>query len=86
MQETLAVDPLGRWVAWGGREQELRVNSVVDGSLIALLPMAGWWPFGVDVRDIEVTADGECLLASTGDMGSIQAFDTDDWEPRWVYE
>lgn len=83
---SVAIDPQGGLFAVGFDAPRVEVFDTETGGALAALELGGWWPFGVDVRNLDFDPRGEFLVATTGDIGSVHVWRTADWERAWMHD
>ena len=87
---SLALDGPGQRLALGFRAADtappIRLYDARDGSHQRSLSVAGWFPFGGEVRQLLFARAGTSLLATTGDCGSVQAWSTADGKLSWMHD
>lgn len=80
------VSPGGEWfLVCGDGGQVVRYPRDLQGGGLEL-SVQGWFPFGVEIRDIVHSPGGRVVLASTGDFATIQAWDAESWEHKWFFD
>jgi WD40 repeat protein len=90
---SVAVDPRGRWIAFGDEVESpaqptVRVFSAHTGEELATLRMQACLPFGGAVRRVAFDPTGEYLVATSGDYGTVQAWraTASGWAVSWVHD
>lgn len=90
---SVAVDPRGRWIAFGDEielpeQPSVRLISAWSGEELASLPLQDELPFGGAIRRMTFDPTGEYLIATTGDFGTVQAWrrKASGWAVAWMHD
>ncbi|MDA1265228.1 MAG: WD40 repeat domain-containing protein, partial [Planctomycetota bacterium] len=82
----IALDPQGRRLAIGTQPPQVQVFDTTTGAKVAEFAPEGWFPFGGDVRTLQFDHGGGRLIGTTGDAGSVQVWNTQDWSLVWWHD
>ena len=83
---SIALDPPGRWLALGINPPEVQIFDAVTGAKLTAFSPEGWYPFGGSTRTLMFDHGGDRLIATIGDMGSVQVWRSRDWQLDWWHD